>query len=369
MEKTERIQIIDFLRGISCIGILLYHVRVDLWVGWWEIRNNPEVYSTITKATAWLSIPTPFLGYAILLFFLISGFCIHYPNTKPESQPSWKIYFIRRLFRIYPSYAIAVVLTSIIGYFSYRIWGDESWNINRIIALITLSQNYPPEIGQLLNNPSLWTIPLEFEFYILYPIVFYFILKEKFRIITIFAFFCTILSVYLFQSGIIWLSFTAIFFWPCWLLGAWLAQLYRDNNVKNFKFSHQLIALSVAMFFALLASYKSWQWWVQYSTWTFFYFVFFIFCITQEVFLKRLLGVQTFRIISWIGTISFSLYLIHFPIFRLMGHIHHEIFSEKPANFLITLLYIVPVIYFSWIFYKKIEMPIHQWSKKFVGRA
>ena len=40
------------------VSILLYHVRVDLWVGWWEIRNNPEVYSTITKATAWLSIPT-----------------------------------------------------------------------------------------------------------------------------------------------------------------------------------------------------------------------------------------------------------------------------------------------------------------------
>ena len=25
--------------------------------------------------------PHPFLGYAILLFFLISGFCIHFPNT------------------------------------------------------------------------------------------------------------------------------------------------------------------------------------------------------------------------------------------------------------------------------------------------
>ena len=51
-----------------------------------------------------------------------------------------------------------------------------------------------------------------------------------------------------------------------------------------------------------------------------------------------------------------------FPIFRLTGHIHHEIFSEKPANFLITLLYIAPVVIFM-DFYKKIEMPIHQWSK------
>ena len=122
MNKTERIQIIDFLRGLSCLGILFYHVRVDLWVGWWEIQNNPHMYSSITKATAWLSIPTPFLGYAILLFFLISGFCIHYPNTNPGACPSWKIYFIRRFLRIYPTYATAIVLTAFISYYSFKIF-------------------------------------------------------------------------------------------------------------------------------------------------------------------------------------------------------------------------------------------------------
>ena len=368
MNKTERIQIIDFLRGLSCLGILFYHVRVDLWVGWWEIQNNPHMYSSITKATAWLSIPTPFLGYAILLFFLISGFCIHYPNTNPGACPSWKIYFIRRFLRIYPTYAIAILLTAFISYCSFKTWGDKSWNVNRIITVTTLLQNYPPDTGQLLNNTSLWTIPLEFEFYILYPLVFFFMTKAKFLIILITAFLCSTLSIYLYQSGIIWVSLTALFFWPCWLLGAWLAQLYRNTKIINIKLYYQLVILLFSITIALFSSYKSFQWWTQYIAWTIFYFLFFIFCLVRSKFIIGLIGSATFSMISWIGTISFSLYIIHFPIFRLMGYIHYEIFSEKPANFLITVLYIVPTIYFSWIFFNNVEKPIHQWSRKNVGR-
>ena len=32
-------------------------------------HSYPQDYSAFDKAMAWLSIPTPFLGYAILLFF------------------------------------------------------------------------------------------------------------------------------------------------------------------------------------------------------------------------------------------------------------------------------------------------------------
>ena len=70
------------------------------------------------------------------------------------------------------------------------------------------------------------------------------------------------------------------------------------------------------------------------------------------------------KAVSWIGKISFSLYLIHFPLFKLFGYLHREIFEEKPANFLISLIYLLPVILIARLFFRWVEDPIHQWSKK-----
>ena len=140
----ERIEVVDLLRGLSCFCVLLYHVRVDLWTGWWNIKFHPQNYSFFEKCTAWLSIPTPFMGYAILLFFLISGFCIHYPNTRSNARPCWLQYLKRRFWRIYPTYLVAVFLTASISYFIHTQWDDTTWNIERVIRVALLSQNYPP---------------------------------------------------------------------------------------------------------------------------------------------------------------------------------------------------------------------------------
>jgi peptidoglycan/LPS O-acetylase OafA/YrhL len=79
MKSTNHFAWIDFLRGLAAVGIVLYHVRVDLWVGWVEISTHPESFSIFDRVAALLSIPLPFLRSAVMLFFLVSGFCVHYP--------------------------------------------------------------------------------------------------------------------------------------------------------------------------------------------------------------------------------------------------------------------------------------------------
>ena len=364
MKNSERIPVIDFLRGLSCLGVLLFHVRVDLWIGWWRITSYPQEYSSLAKAMAWLSIPTPFLGYAVVLFFLISGFCIHYPNTAGNVSPSWKTYFVRRFWRIYPTYFIALILTACISYFCYFMWGDATWNFDRILRVATLSQNYPPGYGQFLTNPSLWTIPLEVEFYILYPFAFFLIAKSKINILLIITTGMSCWTVYLNSQGIVWPSFTALFLWPSWLLGACVAQWQREGKLSNCNLPFLLLATGVTLALALSSRLENWASWLQYIAWTGFYFLLFIFCLSQPNLLTRFLSKPLFKSISWVGKISFSLYLLHFPLFKLFGYLHKEIWNEKPANFLISLAYLVPVCFLGWLFFRWVESPIHKWSKK-----
>jgi len=227
-----------------------------------------------------------------------------------------------------------------------------------------LTQNYPPESGQFLTNPSLWTIPLEIEFYLLYPLAFLFLAAARSSFLWIITFGISGLSILLSYQGYQWLSFTSLFLWPSWLLGAWIAQLFRDQKLNRIKLGYLLTLTGLSLGVALMSRYQNWVTWTQYFSWTAFYSFFFIFCLSHASFINRTIGTRLTKAISWIGKISFSLYLIHFPLFKLFGYLHRDIFEEKPANFLISLFYLLPVILLAWLFFRWVEEPIHQWSKK-----
>ena len=172
------------------------------------------------------------------------------------------------------------------------------------------------------------------------------------------------LSILLSYQGYQWLSYTALFLWPSWLLGAWIAKLYREQKLNRIKLGYLLNLTGLSLGVALMSRYQNWETWTQYFAWTAFYTFFFIFCLSHGVLLNRTICNSLTKAISWIGKISFSLYLVHFPLFKLFGYLHREIFEEKPANFLISLFYLLPVILLAWLFFSWVEDPIHQWSKK-----
>ena len=279
-------------------------------------------------------------------------------------MPCWKTYLVRRFWRIYPAYFAALVLTSGVSYICLTLWGDKTWDVNKIFRVATLTQNYPPENGQFLSNPSLWTIPLEIEFYLLYPVAFLFFASNRSSFLLLSALGMSALSILLSYQGYQWLSFTALFLWPSWLIGAWIAQLFRDQKLGKVRLAYLLPLTGLTLGIALMSRYQNWETWTQYFAWTSFYSLLFIFCLSHTGFINRMIGNRLMKATSWIGKISFSLYLIHFPLFKLFGYLHREIFGEKPANFLISLFYLLPVILVAWLFFEWVEEPIHQWSKK-----
>lgn len=76
-------------------------------------------------------------------------------------------------------------------------------------------------------------------------------------------------------------------------------------------------------------------------------------------------------IVAGIGTFSYSLYLIHYPLFHLAGHAWQLHFGAKPASILISLAAVLLVVPLAWVFHRCIEAPSHRLARslgKVVGR-
>lgn len=106
------------------------------------------------------------------IFFVISGFLI---SMSWDRAPSLRQYIWNRILRIYP--ALWICLFFSIGIFlSSGVRPDSLPNFLKwFIAQVTFFQFYNPDFlrgfGIGVLNGSLWTIPIELQFYILLPLL------------------------------------------------------------------------------------------------------------------------------------------------------------------------------------------------------
>lgn len=131
----------------------------------------------------WIRILEYFPGVPI--FFFISGFLIFqsYASTRGAQR---HYFFMNRALRLFPGLAICTVLTLMsIELSGYHVFQEKY--IKQLLLLVTahssIFQFYNPEFlrgyGSGAINGSLWTIGVEIQFYILTPILFFFLTKHR----------------------------------------------------------------------------------------------------------------------------------------------------------------------------------------------
>jgi len=101
---------------------------------------------------------------------------------------------------------------------------------------------------------------------------------------------------------------------------------------------------------------------LQSLSWASFYFMVILWGLAQKEPL-RFLNTKIQKIFLFLGLISYSLYLIHYPFFKLCGVIWINIFGSKPANLLISFGFSVLSIFIAYAFYRLFEAPSHKLAK------
>jgi peptidoglycan/LPS O-acetylase OafA/YrhL len=94
---------IDIARGFAALSVFIYHYGLG------------SVLEKATGSPVFNAVSIPGAVYAVPLFFLVSGFCIHQSQLRQEQKQgntlNYKKYIVRRFWRIYPTYLVALLFS------------------------------------------------------------------------------------------------------------------------------------------------------------------------------------------------------------------------------------------------------------------
>ncbi len=361
-EEKSRLLWIDFLRGLASIGVVLFHSPIFFWIGLSAINAAPGKFSLFDRSLAYLSIPFHFTGSGVMLFFVLSGFCIHYPYAATGKKLFLPSYAVRRFLRIYPPYFFAVVFSVICEHIVRHYFGQLASPKPLVINSLFMLQNYLPPRGQLLSNAALWSLPVEVELYIFFPI-FYFLLRALAVLPTMAIVTCvSACALALSLAGNDYIPGNLALYWLVWCAGALLAEWLRKDKLPSWQWPCTIVMAIDFVAAVACASLK-----VQLSicslVWSFAYFMLVWWGLSNPqklVWLKSSFS----RPFLFLGLISYSLYLFHSPFFYLFGNIWAACVGAKPASYLLAILFALLAIIPAYFGYRFIEAPSHNLGRR-----
>lgn len=338
---------IDILRAVAALGVFYYHLHLGALIA-------------RVPALSWFGYTDAFGAlYAVPLFFLISGYCIHLSNIKwlkANRRLPLGDYLKRRFLRIYPPYLIALLLSIFVDYIvnpKFIMDTEDIWS--HVFLLQGFSVAYFNSI-----NVVLWTISVEFAFYLFYP--FFYFLRHRYGLnrAMIFAAMVSACSIAILTvRGNLSLPqrYCALNIWFAWCCGAYLADKITLGQLRELSRPLYLIAYGAILLGFIcfkifpLAGFIIVEYQLDILVWT----APLVFLISREGWLE---GKHYFikKIMAAIGLSSYSLYLLHEPLIALKNFLAHKYLPPalQPAG-VFTGILIIPAI--AWFGYRYIEKP------------
>ncbi len=157
---SNNIRVLDGLRAIATISVIAFHIGVLL--------DNNNFWDTFRYPL--LSAVATFGGSGVTLFFVLSGFLLFLPYAKSllfqDKWPSARQFYLKRALRIIPGYYAALLL--IVLFFQSQYLRPDHWGQLGIFLIFFMDST--PATFRQLNGPF-WTLAIEWQFYMLLPLI------------------------------------------------------------------------------------------------------------------------------------------------------------------------------------------------------
>ncbi len=355
-KKTIQFPELESIRGLAALLIVIGHLPK------WNNFLNSTVFNN-----SWLMVD---------LFFVLSGFVIFnaYGETISSKKDLSKFIFLR-LGRIYPLHIIFLLFFLIIDIIKYSLHingiGDfkiiifKDNGLIEFLKHIFLVHAIPNQTGAY-NFPS-WSISVEFYTYIFFAALILLCKKNRELIFLI----ITLIAMLMISTNFT-LGFEALlrcisgFFMGC--IASIITQKYKFKINSIFP----LISLSLIITFINLKNSNDYLIIIYFTT------AVLIISLTQTPggILKKILRLS---ILTWLGRISYSVYMSHIAIQWIIFNFLKRIFNTKTIEspegnifyltnfesyFLILITLSITIIISSFLYYY-IEKPLREKSRNF----
>jgi peptidoglycan/LPS O-acetylase OafA/YrhL len=156
-ERDSHLPGLSGLRGVACLLVFLYHLR-------WAAGDPPLLIGGFDVLPAMKNCD---IGVAI--FFALSGLLLSMPFWRAIREgtpaPGFARYLWRRACRIVPAYYACLVVVYLLEGGTYTLYGFLDFLLHAGFLHTFSDQSYLSRYGVL------WTIGIEFQFYLLLPLI------------------------------------------------------------------------------------------------------------------------------------------------------------------------------------------------------
>jgi peptidoglycan/LPS O-acetylase OafA/YrhL len=394
-EPKLRLHSIDILRGVAAISVAFYHIwGHDGGYAFPSIGIVPQSQ----HITFFTYLVSPFRwGYlGVSLFLVLSGFCIHLPYARKKyAKGSYEFkgrpFFARRIWRLYPAYFVAVMVTALVVkaaslfpqlHTASHLPIPTLWDV---ISHLTMLHGFFEE--QFYSIASVfWSLSLEFQLYLAYPL--FLLAFRKFGVgksvigIILLSLIWRYVAIYFFHGNLISVSadgpFISMGCLPArmaeWISGAFLAELFSKHvamhrNDRIFSGKRLLfISASILLFSIAIATTFSEPAWIVTDPLFGLSFA----SLIAAVILPNIGALSNespkfiARIFIQIGIISYSLYLIHSQ-FGWIVTIFVPAIEGYALGFVLRIVFLaisfVPIYYFFRWFERPFLSPPKEGSR------
>lgn len=156
--SSSRVVFLDWLRIFAFISVFVGHKFTPTILGF---TNDPNTHSTLRSALSFLYPLFQGGGAGVVIFFLVSGYIITQVLIKEKTIE----FLVKRFFRIYPLYIVAVAVEAIL---------NNQLNGTPVAPIILIKQM--SLMGDFFQTPHTlkgveWTLRIEVLFYIAMAII------------------------------------------------------------------------------------------------------------------------------------------------------------------------------------------------------